>query len=1105
MKDNCRPPIPHYPPCNCEPDFPKFCPPPAPPVPCMPPVPSVVEGQSLYEAVNNLSDRVNVCISTYNNVMANCYETLRNLERAAEENGAYYGPCEVWTEEGYLADESSTYTLIHKAVVDRCGEPIRLNLHLAYGNTTNSKVSQNLFSASKITYADKIVVAQPMTENGWYGNAIWNGCPITSDSQPTLYTVGFTKAGAMRVYSNGASINQMLRDTIENAMGCSGVLIQNGQLTENSWLENIPNYDQQVSRVCMGQNSNTREVIFLVCGNENDVNKKGMTSKACAKILLEYGCDIAVELSEGASAGAMDKGSLMFVPDNDTVPDAYCFWYISRKCFYKNDYERELAELMQNYGKSIWGTYLNYKNIENLRNELNEEIQNREEGDANLQTQITNEVNDRINADKALQNNIDQEAQTRAEEDAKLEAADEKLQASITDLETRVTKCETDISTLQTLYNELQKQTASMDEAITAVQQTITAIEGSLNNIKTTIEEIRATFVKKSGDTMSGPLNMGNNRILSLAEPIEDTDAATKLYVDTHSGGGGEGGLTPEQADKRYLQLTGGTLTGDLNAPALNSTMDTRNARFRGNGVTLTNSDSNVSYTNYAGNITSNGLDGFNIYSQDKNNNSINIVGEASTGIITTTTNIGGTPSNPIVRGVSTPEQNIDVANKKYVDDQISSKGGISQAQGDARYLRLDGGKMTGDINMSGNRTVTNLNAPANATDAATKQYVDNANSLKVSKTGDTMTGQLQVNASIKAQSPYYYSSLTSDGLFVQSNSSGKDYTSVIHVGSGGNVEGGRYMGYKASTSQFASVGFNTSDPRFPLVTLTRNGTDPVVLTGVATPTDSNDAANKAYVDANKGITQTAADNRYLQLSGGTLSGDVTSTRTFSALGFKTNERDGFRVFARGYNLGIESSTDPSNYVSFNPTSDSNNKINGFSLSVSDGTGADTGSFSFMANSFILGLGNTYQPVKLTGIATPTLNTDAVNKQYVDTGLVQKISLTAATLKSVYKNGTSIFVSAALSYIGFNVYKANEAYILKGRAEITIAPTAFTKGDVINGIITVPNFAQVVGTNWFACMGNNLIGNSFNSGTDLYFRVQAMENISSTNTINLMW
>lgn len=1105
MKDNCRPPIPHYPPCNCEPDFPKFCPPPAPPVPCMPPVPSVVEGQSLYEAVNNLSDRVNVCISTYNNVMANCYETLRNLERAAEENGAYYGPCEVWTEEGYLADESSTYTLIHKAVVDRCGEPIRLNLHLAYGNTTNSKVSQNLFSASKITYADKIVVAQPMTENGWYGNAIWNGCPITSDSQPTLYTVGFTKAGAMRVYSNGSSINQMLRDTVENAMGCSGVLIQNGQLTENSWLENIPNYDQQVSRVCMGQNSNTREVIFLVCGNENDVNKKGMTSKACAKILLEYGCDIAVELSEGASAGAMDKGSLMFVPDNDTVPDAYCFWYISRKCFYKNDYERELAELMQNYGKSIWGTYLNYKNIENLRNELNEEIQNREEGDANLQTQITNEVNDRINADKALQNNIDQEAQTRAEEDAKLEAADEKLQASITDLEARVTKCETDISTLQTLYNELQKQTASMDEAITAVQQTITAIEGSLNNIKTTIEDIRVTFVKKSGDTMSGPLNMGNNRILNLAEPVEDTDAATKLYVDTRGGGGGGGGLTPEQADKRYLQLTGGTLTGDLNAPALNATMDTRIAKFRGNGVGLSSSDSAVSYTNYVGNVTSNGLDGFNIYSQDKNSNNINIVGEASTGIITATTNVRGVAGNPIVRGVAAPEQNEDVANKKYVDDEISSKGGISQEQGDARYLRLSGGSMTGNISMNGNRTVTNLNEPSSPSDATTKNYVDKANALKVNKTGDTMTGTLQVNATVKSQSSYYNSALTSDGLFMQSNTGDKDYTSITHSGADGNMEGGKYMGYKRSTAQFASIGFVTTDPRFPLVTLTRNGTEPVILTGVATPTDSNDAANKSYVDANKGISQTAADNRYLQLSGGTLSGSVANSSTFSASGYTTRGTDGHRAFARGYQLGIEASANTGNNVTLAPTSDASNNINGFQLNIRDGSGASTGTFRFITNRFIFGIGPSFSSVRVSGIATPILNEDAVNKQYVDQGSVQKIQVAAATLKSVYKNGTSIFIDAALSYIGFNVYKLNDTYILKGRAEITITPSAFSKGDVINGIIRVPNFAQVVGTNWFACMGNSLIGNSFNSGTDLYFRVQAMENISSTESINLMW
>ena len=362
MKNFFKPGKPHHEHCCPEPDMPQFCPPPQkPPAPCMPPVPSVVEGNSLYEAVNNLTNRVNVCISTYNDVMRNCYETLHNLERAAEENGAYYGPCDVWTEQGYYADESATYTLIHKNVVDRHGEPIRVKLHLAYSNTTNSQIEQNLASASKITYADKIVVAIPKGPNGWYGNAIWNGAPIKTSDAPELYTVGFTKSGVMRVYQNSVSTDQMLRDTIVDAMGCSGVLIQNGQITDDSYQQNIPNRTEQVARVVMGQNLDTREVIFLVCGNENDVNRKGMTSKACANILLQYGCDIAVELSEGAEAGAMDKGSLMFVPDNDTIPDAYAFWYISRKRFYKNDYQRELAELMQNYGACIWQTYLNKK------------------------------------------------------------------------------------------------------------------------------------------------------------------------------------------------------------------------------------------------------------------------------------------------------------------------------------------------------------------------------------------------------------------------------------------------------------------------------------------------------------------------------------------------------------------------------------------------------------------------------------------------------------------------------------------------------------------------------------------------------------------------
>lgn len=422
----------HSPEC-CGPKFPPFCPEDKPPMgrPPMPPCPSVVSGMDLYEAVNNLTDRVNVCIHNYNAVMAESYKTLHNLQQAAQENGAYYGPDEVWVEEGYYANESSTYHLVHKACVDRRGEPIRMQLHLAYGNTTNSKIQQGIFNASKVEFADKMLVAIPKTENGWYGKAIWHGAPIQSADEPTLYTVGFTRAGVMRVYNNGVSVDQMLRDTIENAMGCSGVLIQNGQVTDDSYRANIPNAGQQTSRVCIGQNLDTREVIMLTVGNENDVNRKGLTSKACAEILLGQGCDIAVELCEGVGSAAMDKGSLMYVPDDEQRPNAYAFWFISRKRFYKTDYERELAELIQNYGACIWDGFLNKKNIESVKNDLDAEIARAVAAENALGERVTEEVTRAKGEEQRIEGKVDAEIQRAKDAEAELQESinDETLRA----------------------------------------------------------------------------------------------------------------------------------------------------------------------------------------------------------------------------------------------------------------------------------------------------------------------------------------------------------------------------------------------------------------------------------------------------------------------------------------------------------------------------------------------------------------------------------------------------------------------------------------------------------------------------------------------------
>jgi hypothetical protein len=57
--------------------------------------------------------------------------------------------------------------------------------------------------------------------------------------------------------------------------------------------------------------------------------------------------------------------------------------------------------------------------------------------------------------------------------------------------------------------------------------------------------------VQKSGDTMTGDLDMTGNQIENLGTPIANTDAATKDYVDTNLAG--------------KLDTSGGTMTGPIN------------------------------------------------------------------------------------------------------------------------------------------------------------------------------------------------------------------------------------------------------------------------------------------------------------------------------------------------------------------------------------------------------------------------------------------------------------------------------------------------------------------------------------------------------------
>ena len=69
-----------------------------------------------------------------------------------------------------------------------------------------------------------------------------------------------------------------------------------------------------------------------------------------------------------------------------------------------------------------------------------------------------------------------------------------------------------------------------------------------------------STKLPLSGGTMTGAINMGSKKITSLATPTENTDAATKGYVDSIAGGQIDPSTFATKADlNKKLDKTGGS------------------------------------------------------------------------------------------------------------------------------------------------------------------------------------------------------------------------------------------------------------------------------------------------------------------------------------------------------------------------------------------------------------------------------------------------------------------------------------------------------------------------------------------------------------------
>ena len=529
------------PPCGAPypPPFqPQPCPPPMPkPMPCVPPAPSVCQGMDLYEAMNGLTDRVNTCIATYNDVMANSYQALRNLEHAAEANGAYYGDCEVSTEQGYYADEGNTYCVTRKKVVDRFGEPIRMQLKLAYDNTTNSNLEQPIDDASMIECA-QVIASCEVGETGWVGNCFYKGAPLPSVESGEGYCVAFTRNGTMRVYANAINQSQLLNDGVENSMSCVGRIIVDGEVKDEVAAAVAP-------IVAMGQNTVTKEVFFISAGSDANQVKQGLTnrglsSKACADILKGYGCDIAVVLSTGNSAMLLDKGENAFVPS--TLPNqvkAKAFWYITRKAHYKNDYDRQLAELIQNYGQLRYTALLNQLSILNLKNYTEAEI-------SRIDAQLT------------------QFLQQLEAFNVRLTEVESKYNALVE----RVDTVEADLAQVKQTINTLQQTVQNLINIVNGMQNTIAEIQQTLTKMEN--GTVKLPYIEKvdgvgTGTTSLENINVSGNATVSnldvktecwLPTPTQPQQGANKKYVDD--------AITASLGSGEYLPLRGGTMSGNI-------------------------------------------------------------------------------------------------------------------------------------------------------------------------------------------------------------------------------------------------------------------------------------------------------------------------------------------------------------------------------------------------------------------------------------------------------------------------------------------------------------------------------------------------------------
>jgi uncharacterized coiled-coil DUF342 family protein len=761
----------------------------------MPVVPPPVPGFNPQAQMGAVIEKTNECIHRWNYIQANCFKALNDCVGAAKTSPVYYDDSEVHLEQGYSSDDSAVYHIVRVQKYDKAGCPIRVKLGLAYDNSTNSNVRQSMHDYSFVKSANVIMTAVNPAQEGWNGPAMWRGMAIAGTPNTEGYIAGFNALGTLKVYKGNVETTNLCQDKIVDMIGAVTPIILDSEITEQAKA-----LTTKKAITAIGYNSGCGQTILFNVGITENPGMQGIT---VATILKEMGCNTAVitamqDATDEPSIGMEYLGRWTDAPAKYNEPQNVAFWYVSKRpeCGFKNDFETEIANLVQCTGYCTNGITELRDKVENAQETADKALslaQDNANKIATIQGQITeiyskiDALNTRLTKVEGDITTIKGQIDTINQQITTINQAISSIREEISNITEQIAGITSSITNLTNRVQTVEGKVTTIEGNITDIQGDITNIEGDITNINNALDDIKGgttelPYVKKAGDTMSGALNMGSNKVSAVATPTDDADAATKKYVDdkvsgaeyklpiagptklggvkvgsglnitadgTLSATGGGGGVGD------YLPLAGGTMSGDIvMSDGTNINFDQSGSIYNDNGSVVVKSNGSVVCMGTQVKVQTEGGDPVqikNVANATENGDAVN-KGQLDSGldpiradineVKTDITNIkNGTDALPYVKksgDTMTGPLVINAGDGVCISAPFTNGSGTISKKDSTESLYMDNGKaiigvLGENVNLHPNgsvivneKQIKRVANPTDAQDAATKAYVDN-------------------------------------------------------------------------------------------------------------------------------------------------------------------------------------------------------------------------------------------------------------------------------------------------------------------------------------------------------------------------------------------